>query len=291
MSGLSAAHKLASQGLNVTVFEGRNRIGGRVWTDRRLGLPLDLGASWIHGTKNNPLTGLADQVKQQRTETDATYIVKGRGGRIINDRDVPDWVENVVAVQHSAGANTNQINRLAYLFQSGYSGPDVKFPNGYAEIFDALKGKYTTRLSTPVDRITYNNQGVSVGVEGATDKAFDAVIITVPLGVLKNGTIKFDPLLPESKAKAIDKLGMGTLDKVYLLFDQPFWDKDTTWIVTPENDLPQGQFNQWLNLYRYFDKPVIMAFNGGPPALELAALPDEKIIEKALQTLNIAYPK
>ncbi len=291
MSGLSAAHKLADQGLNVSVFEARNRIGGRIWTDHRLGFPLDLGASWIHGTDKNPLTELADSIGQQRIETDDTYIIKGQDGRIISDRDVPNWVEDIVEIQHDAGADIDQINRTAYFLQSSYGGPDVKFPNGYADIFDALRGDYTVRLSTPIDRITYGNQGASVGLAGATEKVFDAVIITVPLGVLKNDSIKFDPPLPDNKTNAITRLGMGTLDKVYLLFDQPFWGKDTTWIITPENDLPQGQFNQWLNLYRYLGKPVILAFNGGSPALELAALSDEAIIEKALQTLDIAYPK
>lgn len=82
---------------------------------------------------------------------------------------------------------------------------------------------------------------------------------------------------------------MGTLDKVYLLFDDVFWDRDPTWIITPENGLPQGQFNQWLNLYPLLKEPVIMAFNGGKPALELAKASDEVIIERALKTLYKVY--
>ena len=32
------------------------RTGGRTWTDEALGVPCDLGASWIHGADDNPLT-------------------------------------------------------------------------------------------------------------------------------------------------------------------------------------------------------------------------------------------
>ena len=41
-----------------------------------------------------------------------------------------------------------------------------------------------------------------------------AVIVTVPLGCLKAGTIAFDPPLPDWKASAIAKLGFGNLNKV-----------------------------------------------------------------------------
>ena len=50
MAGLAAAIDLKAAGFTVIVVEGRERVGGRVFTDTSLdGLPLDLGASWIHG--------------------------------------------------------------------------------------------------------------------------------------------------------------------------------------------------------------------------------------------------
>ncbi|MEO1474642.1 MAG: FAD-dependent oxidoreductase, partial [Pseudomonadota bacterium] len=117
-----------------------------------------------------------------------------------------------------------------------------------------------------------------------------AAIVTLPLGVLKQNTVTFTPPLPVEKQGAIDRLGMGLLDKVYLQFDDVFWDAETTWIATPENDLPEGQFNLWLNLAKYIDQPIILAFNGGPPARQLAAFSDEEILTKALKTLELAYP-
>ncbi|MEZ4679434.1 MAG: FAD-dependent oxidoreductase [Caldilineaceae bacterium] len=56
MAGLVAARLLHDAGCQVTVLEARHRLGGRIWTDDRLGVSCDLGASWIHGADNNPLT-------------------------------------------------------------------------------------------------------------------------------------------------------------------------------------------------------------------------------------------
>ena len=55
MAGLVAARLLHDSGFKVTVLEARARLGGRTWTDDSLGVPLDLGGSWVHGVDGNPL--------------------------------------------------------------------------------------------------------------------------------------------------------------------------------------------------------------------------------------------
>ena len=62
MSGLSSARALHDAGYQVTIFEGRDRIGGRIRTTRDLSTPVDLGAGWIHGEVDNPLTDLAEKL-------------------------------------------------------------------------------------------------------------------------------------------------------------------------------------------------------------------------------------
>ena len=47
-SGLIAARELSLRGRSVAVFEARDRLGGRTWTDRRLGRPLEMGGTWVH---------------------------------------------------------------------------------------------------------------------------------------------------------------------------------------------------------------------------------------------------
>ncbi|MGI9214043.1 MAG: flavin monoamine oxidase family protein [Methylococcaceae bacterium] len=70
MAGLATANRLVKAGRSVTVLESRNRTGGRVWTSRAWpDAPVDLGASWIHGIKGNPLTTLANTVGARRVAT------------------------------------------------------------------------------------------------------------------------------------------------------------------------------------------------------------------------------
>ncbi|MEM6758793.1 MAG: FAD-dependent oxidoreductase [Pseudomonadota bacterium] len=291
MSGLAAASTLAQMGREVTVLEARDRIGGRIWTDTRLDAALDLGASWIHGTEGNPLTALAAQMDVATKLTADSFVVRGRGGRLVPENEQPSWLDEVIWIQHSAGAGSDEINRRAYIWDTDYQGGDVLFPDGYAQLFSGMTDGVALRLAAQVERITYDTAGTTVQLRNGAELAFDAVLVTVPLGVLKADRIRFEPALPKPKRTAIQRLGMGVLDKVYLKYDRVFWDADITWIATPENGLLPGQFNQWLNLYPYIGAPIIMAFNGGQPARDLAALSDEEILRRASDTLASAYPE
>ncbi len=92
IAGLGAARALKGAGFsNITVLEGRNRIGGRIWTDRSLGFPVDLGASWIHGPKGgNPITTLAKSAGAEMFETnDEKLVIYNTNGAKI-DSDTTD---------------------------------------------------------------------------------------------------------------------------------------------------------------------------------------------------------
>lgn len=47
-AGLVAARELTWSGRRVLLAEARSRIGGRTWLDRRLGVELELGGTWVH---------------------------------------------------------------------------------------------------------------------------------------------------------------------------------------------------------------------------------------------------
>ncbi|MEI2718157.1 MAG: NAD(P)/FAD-dependent oxidoreductase [Candidatus Nanopelagicales bacterium] len=65
-AGLMAARVLHRRGRSVIVLEARDRIGGRLDTSDALGVPVDMGASWLEGTKGNPVTRLADDFAIKR---------------------------------------------------------------------------------------------------------------------------------------------------------------------------------------------------------------------------------
>lgn len=48
VAGAVAARELSARGATVRVIEARERVGGRVWTDVRLGHALELGGTWVH---------------------------------------------------------------------------------------------------------------------------------------------------------------------------------------------------------------------------------------------------
>ncbi len=87
-AGLGAARQLQEDGFAVTVLEARDRIGGRTWTNDDLGVPVDLGASWIHGIEGNPMADLARAAGVKLVVTrDSAYWTFDRDGRVLEDAE------------------------------------------------------------------------------------------------------------------------------------------------------------------------------------------------------------
>ena len=82
IAGLAAARDLSIDGYDVLVLEARDRIGGRIWTSHDLGLPTDLGASWIHGFEDNPISRLAKRHGIEILRTDISSVSPARYGSV-----------------------------------------------------------------------------------------------------------------------------------------------------------------------------------------------------------------
>jgi oxygen-dependent protoporphyrinogen oxidase len=69
MAGMAAAHRLKQAGLEPTVFERNDRVGGRIWTAEQGGYLMDLGAAVYLGTYREAIeiikeVGLSGQLRE-----------------------------------------------------------------------------------------------------------------------------------------------------------------------------------------------------------------------------------
>lgn len=68
VSGLTAARLLRQRGQSVIVLEARDRLGGRLHSERQDGFVTDLGASWIHGIDDSPVYKMCTALGMPMTE-------------------------------------------------------------------------------------------------------------------------------------------------------------------------------------------------------------------------------
>jgi monoamine oxidase len=286
-AGLAAAAMMAESGIEVRVLEARDRIGGRVWTDTSLGMPLDLGASWIHGTSGNPVSALADSIDAPRAATNyENHLVRGTQGNVVEPPDFPRDFDDVTSIEHEFGADIGDLSPAAGDEGDEFEGGDVIFPNGYMEVLDVLIDGFDVSLGSIVESVDTSNETAIVNT-GEESFTADAVLITVPLGVLKSGSIGFTPPLGQDREGAIDRLGMGLLDKVYLQFDEIFWEPEVDLIgyIGPK----RGHFAEWLNIAKYTGEPILLGFNASSAAEELETMTNEQVVAEAMTALRDMY--
>lgn len=68
------------------------------------------------------------------------------------------------------------------------------------------------------------------------------VISSIPLGVLKAGTVTFQPALSQDHAEAIRKIGFGVVDKLFVKLEKPFWKEGVKWVNFITKNLDQNYF-------------------------------------------------
>ncbi|MEM7040438.1 MAG: FAD-dependent oxidoreductase, partial [Bacteroidota bacterium] len=271
-AGLAAAKDLHAAGIATVVFEGRNRIGGRIWTDDSQDAAVDLGGAFVVGDLDNPVTALADSVKAERV---AFSLSESSEDLILNKKGKPTHkffhgrMIRKVTTANGLGTDLKNLNLqhlMKHLDQQhpsayfGYKGKDWVFREGYGQILPALHTAYEIRLNSKVTQIHHSDTGVEIALSDGSAQTFDAVLVTVPLGVLKQKKIAFHPPLSNARLAAIDRMGMGTVDKLFLFFDEAFW-QDAPWIYTTHNaGLPKGQFNVWMNQHKATGAKALCAF-------------------------------
>lgn len=109
IAGLRAAQVLAGNRRRVIVVEARDRLGGRIHTDRSWGVPVELGASWIHGVQNNPIAAVAAAAGIETTASDYDSTVYRADGRRLPAGTL-DELESRVAELVEAGRKDSPDN-------------------------------------------------------------------------------------------------------------------------------------------------------------------------------------
>lgn len=336
IAGLAAAQHLTSAGKSCVVLEARDRVGGRIWTSGEWpDLPIDLGASWIHGTEGNPVfdeinrlgltssvfdvgsfegggsakyyapngtaldaDGIDERVSRVIAELERSAGTPAAGRKSLQQaidalppalRDLARAPEVAAALTDYAddfGAPPDKLALSALDEDDSLPGEQRVLPGGYGQLTERMADGLSIRLGTPATAVSLKEPGfIEVDSLGGKWRA-EKVIITVPLGVLKRATIRFDKPLPKGHAAAIERLGMGRYEKLILRFESAFWD-DVDQIQVLGR--PGDPFTDWYNLNRVTGRPAVMALNGGAAAAATDGLAPRRKAALAAEVFSGIY--
>jgi polyamine oxidase len=171
---------------------------------------------------------------------------------------------------------------LAYFWEGEEIDGGDHFPvGGYGGFVDALAEGLDVRLSHPVTEIWQGEDGVEVTAAGEVFEGAH-VIVTVPVGVLRAGTIAFDPPLSDARQEALARLDMGNLEKVAMAWDTAWWEGSLEY-VDPQGE---GVFPEFFDLQGLAGAPVLVGLYGGRFARSVQGeWTDEQIVQGALDVL------
>lgn len=277
-------------------------------------VPTDLEASRVYGADGRPLMAAQqerldqlDQALNRRLEAWREQRDRGAGGldqsleqvlQPVGDRDrlamedrrfLAYLLNSRFEQEHGASAGALSTRWLED--DQAYGGGDALLRPGFSTLINALARGLTIQTRQVVSAISCGGvRGVEVlcndtSASGtSTTYKADRVLVTVPLGVLKSGRIRFDPPLPPARLEVIQRLGMGNLNKCCLRFPRPFWPADLDWFG--RIGAPTGAWQEWFSLLRPLKQPVLIGFQAGPAADALEAWSDQKLVASAMASLR-----
>lgn len=164
-----------------------------------------------------------------------------------------------------------------------FGGEDRLLPQGFDRLAQHLASALAVQLKQVVREVHWREPVVRVVTDRGEFQA-ERVVLTLPLGVLKAGSVRFLPALPAAQQAAIDQLGMGVLNKLYLRFAKPFWPVDADWLEVIAEE--RGAWTEWLSLQRVAGVPVLLGFNAATRARQIEGWDDARVVDDALRTLR-----
>lgn len=311
-AGIGAARALQALGKSFVLIEARERAGGRIYTDTSLGQPFDGGAAYIHFAETNPWTAIASD---NSVETIGGYrlwsgSIAYRDGIPLNAdegasrrgsmRQVSDAYDEVeerrdmsmaealrneeavvrdsgrIQAQMAAGEDPEWISVSDWQRLEG--GQNLIVRGGYGALAAKAAEPMRPRFGVKALAVDWSGQTIQVTTDKGVIRA-RKLIVTVPVGVLKAGSIRFTPGLPTETNRALDGLRMGALSKVALRFDEDRFGFQPHQFLAEIGDPSRAMtFETWP-----FNNDLVVATFGGGYARVLAAQGQAAAVEHALE--------
>jgi monoamine oxidase len=260
-AGVATAGELGRRGLRVLVLEARDRIGGRILSQRPPHWPvaIELGAEFIHGD-SPALRRVLDRVRlRHRPVNVPMWWHDADGLRCIPDfwtrigrvaaripardrrwsaarflgeiRSRVDPLDHQMAAAYFGGFNAAPLDEISALsLRAGRASTmqeDFKIVGRYDAVVRGLKaawppGRVQLELNQEVRAVKWRAGAVEVRTRGGQSFRGAAAVITLPLGVLRAGTVRFSPPL-KAKQKLVRRLGWGHVVRLAVRFRPGFW--------------------------------------------------------------------
>ncbi|KAM1406337.1 hypothetical protein ACFXTH_001020 [Malus domestica] len=191
-------------------------------------------------------------------------------------------------------ANAGLISKLSLAFWDqddpyDMGGDHCFLPGGNGRLVQALAENVPILYERVVNTIRYGSDGVQVIAGNQVFKG-DMALCTVPLGVLKSGSIKFNPELPQRKLDGIKRLGFGLLNKVAMLFPHVFWGTDLeTFGHLSDDPSRRGEFFLFYSYATVAGGPLLIALVAGEAALKFETMPPTDAVTRVIQILKGIY--
>ena len=171
------------------------------------------------------------------------------------------------------------------------SGNDHWVSFGYGSLLERIARKHNLpiRLNTFVTQIdTTDTNRIAVTISNDSSIIYcHRVIVTIPLGCLKQETIVFQPPLPDWKRDAISRMGMGLMNKLIVQFPNSFWGNNVESFLHACNER-RGRFRSTICIPSPAN--ILILLVTGLFARELEALTDSQILEELMKFFRQIFP-
>lgn len=276
LSASDLAEQLAEIGVAVAAFDYDSQVV--LGTD---GVRMQDADSFIDPA-TQALAGAIEWAEEQDVDLSVAEALSSSGAAEGVDSSALVYLDDSeIATEY--GASASELSAW-WGFEEGSEGDDVIVLGGYDALVRTTADGLTVELQRPVARIEWGATGVLVVDASGNEVAADRVVITVPLGVLKSGSIEFEPPLSDEKLEVIESIGFGVLDKVWFIFDEVFWtERSLMWNIVAEEGTP---YCEWFNLQPVTGKPVLLSLVGGTVAHQWSQRSDAEVKAAALTQLQ-----